>query len=170
MEIRAFHFFCKHLKSILTRSISSAPGGALKCCPPGAVLRDFRARRHFENAIGHTFAGKSRPVEAISHIHRARFTKSIESARETGGANTAEMLCCDSPPKCRAFVIICCYMLHNHNTATTSLKGLVTAVKALIDETLSLSVAFDVFRTAADETGVPVDPRRWRNAARCSSP
>ena len=53
-------------------------------------------------------------------------------------------------------------MLNNHNTATTSLKGLVrckTAVKALIDETLSLSVAFDVFRTAADETGVPVDPQ-----------
>ncbi len=51
-------------------------------------------------------------------------------------------------------------MLNQHNTATTSLKGLVrckTAVKALIDETLSLSVAFDVFRTAADETGVPVD-------------
>ena len=75
----------------------------------------------------------------------------VESARETGGANTAEMLCCDSPPKCRAFVIICCYMLSQHNTATTSLKGLVrckTAVKALIDETLSLSVAFDVFRTA----------------------
>ncbi len=53
-------------------------------------------------------------------------------------------------------------MLSQHNTATTSLKGLVrckTAVKALIDETLSLSVAFDVFRTAADETGVPVDPQ-----------
>ncbi|MBO8486427.1 MAG: hypothetical protein IAB78_08405 [Bacteroidetes bacterium] len=34
------------------------------------------------------------------------------------------------------------------------MKGLVrrkTAVKALIDETLSLSVAFDVFRTAADK-------------------
>lgn len=72
------------------------------------------------------------------------------------------MLCWFSPPKCRAFVIICCYMLNQHNTATTSLKGLVrckTAVKALIDETLSLSVAFDVFRTAADETGVPVDPQ-----------
>lgn len=41
-----------------------------------------------------------------------------------------------------------------HNTSTASLKGLVrckTAVKALIDETLNLSVAFDVFRTATDK-------------------
>ena len=29
--------------------------GRYFACPPGAVSRGFRAHRHFENAIGHTF-------------------------------------------------------------------------------------------------------------------
>ena len=49
---------------------SSAAVGRHFWCPPGAVSRGFRASRHFENAIGHTFAGKSRPSDTISHIHR----------------------------------------------------------------------------------------------------
>ena len=43
------------------------------------------------------------------------------------------------PSKCEAFIIICCNMRNTHNTATTSLKGLVRC------------------KTATDETGVPVD-------------
>ena len=31
--------------------------------PTGAILLFFRGRWHFENAIGHTFAEKSRPVD-----------------------------------------------------------------------------------------------------------
>ena len=58
------------------RSFWSAPGGGPKCCPSGAVLWDFRARRHFENTIGHTSAGKSRPSDTVLHIHRPRHLKS----------------------------------------------------------------------------------------------
>ena len=47
-----------------------AAGGRYFGMPPGAVSQGFRASRHFENAIGHTFAGKSRPSDTISHIHR----------------------------------------------------------------------------------------------------
>ena len=31
----------------------------------------------------------------------------VDSALETWRTITAEMLCCDSPPKCRAFIVIC---------------------------------------------------------------
>ena len=57
---------------LLTQSFLSAAGGDPKCCPTGAVLLGFHARRHFQNANGHTFAGKSRPVAAILHVHRPR--------------------------------------------------------------------------------------------------
>ena len=50
----------------------TAPGGQHFGAPPGAVLPDIRARWHFQNAVWHTFAGKSRPSDTISHIHRAR--------------------------------------------------------------------------------------------------
>ena len=40
--------------------------------PTGALFRYFRGRRHFQNTIGHTFAGKSRPSDHISPFHRAR--------------------------------------------------------------------------------------------------
>ena len=39
----------------------------------------------------------------------------VDSARETRRTYTAEMLCLSSPPKCRAFIAICCYMLLKHN-------------------------------------------------------
>ena len=44
----------------------------------------------------------------------------VESALETRRTYTAEMLCLVSPPKCRAFIAICCYMLTKHNTHNTS--------------------------------------------------
>ncbi len=50
-------------------------GGRRRGKPPGAVLRGFRARRHFENAIGHTFAGKSRPSDTVLYIHRPHHPK-----------------------------------------------------------------------------------------------
>ena len=55
-----------------TESFRSAAVGRYFWCPPAAVLQVFRARRQFENTIGHTFAGKSRPSEAILYIHRPR--------------------------------------------------------------------------------------------------
>ena len=44
---------------VLTCLVCGAAVGDPKCYPPAAVLRGFHARRHFENAIGHTFSGKS---------------------------------------------------------------------------------------------------------------
>lgn len=45
--------------------MTTAADGRQKICPPATVLLYFRARWHFQNADGHTFAGKSRPAEAI---------------------------------------------------------------------------------------------------------
>lgn len=44
-----------------------------KCCPTAVFFLFFHARRHFKNANCRTFAGKSRPVEALSHLYRPRF-------------------------------------------------------------------------------------------------
>ena len=63
-------------------------------CPPGAILRPFRGRRHFENAIWRTFPGKSRPVEDILYIHRARPKKCIASAP----GNALSLLLQNAPP------------------------------------------------------------------------
>ena len=52
--------------------ICSTPVGVPKWRPTGALLRCFRARRHFQNATSHTFAGKSRQLESLYPVHRAR--------------------------------------------------------------------------------------------------
>ena len=54
---------------------TAAAVGRQNACPSGAVLQSFRGRRQFEYAVRHTFAAKSRPVEAILYIHRARSRK-----------------------------------------------------------------------------------------------
>ena len=77
------------------------------------------------------------------------------------GANTAEMLCCDSPPKCRAFIIICCYMLSQHNINTTSLKGLMTCkdvLQELILSTAGLTTGFDAIEAMSKDFNVEIDP------------
>lgn len=63
-----------------------------------------------------------------------------------------------SPPKCRAFIVICCIMLTNHNT--TSLKGLRAckeALNTLIQETAGLAAEFDILKTAAADNGIDID-------------
>lgn len=70
------------------------------------------------------------------------------------------MLCCDSPPKCRAFIIICCYMLSQHNINTTSLKGLMTCKDVLQDLILStagLTAGFDAIEAMSRDFGVEID-------------
>ena len=53
-----------------TESFRNAAVGRYFWYPPAAVLQVFRARRQFENTIGHTFVGKSRPSDTVLHIHR----------------------------------------------------------------------------------------------------
>ena len=42
----------------------------------------------------------------------------VDSARETWRTITAEMLVLERPPKCRAFIAICCFMRSNTNTTS----------------------------------------------------
>ena len=61
---------------------TAAAVGRQNACPSGAVLQPFRGRRQFEYAIRHTFPAKSRPLEAILYIHRARSRKYLAFASE----------------------------------------------------------------------------------------
>ena len=60
----------------------TAAGGHIFHLPPGAILLYFRARRHFQNADGHTFAGKSRPVATILPLHRPRICQRYHILRK----------------------------------------------------------------------------------------
>ena len=84
-------------------------------CPSGAILRSFRGRRHFENAIGHTFPGKSRPLEDILYIHRARLKKCIASAITECSASAPEnalpLLLRNVPPSLHEMFRLCYYRM-----------------------------------------------------------
>ncbi len=54
---------------------TAAAVGRQNACPSGAVLQPFRGPRQFEYAVRHTFPAKSRPLEAILYVHRARSRK-----------------------------------------------------------------------------------------------
>ena len=55
-----------------------AAGGKHFGAPPAAIFRDFRARRYFQNAVGHTFSAKSRPVGGINVLHRAHLSYHLQ--------------------------------------------------------------------------------------------
>ena len=67
------------------------------------------------------------------------------------------MLCLLGPPKCRAFIIICCYMPNKHNTSLKGLRACKDVLNELIGGTAELAACFHLFRTMAADTGVQYD-------------
>ena len=75
------------------RRFGAAPGGMHFGVPSGAILRHFHARWHFQNAVGRTLSGKSRPMDTISYIHRA-WQKEIPAKMSTFVRSVAGGLFC----------------------------------------------------------------------------
>ena len=85
---RSLFFVCNFLGARFAGRYYRLPGDVIACRdgvaggqhispPTGALLRENRGRWYFQNANGHTFMGKSRPVAACFVFHRARFTLQV---------------------------------------------------------------------------------------------